>query len=93
MKNNFKTEPSSYLYQEDKCHVYFLEDKNIYSKNEVYSLAKNDISKEKINCNEGENRIFYKKIWSESKIDMATFIGVCYIKENSNTHCITVREN
>lgn len=93
IKNNFKTEPSSYLYQEGKCHIYFLEDKNIYSNNEIYSFAKSDIPKEKINCNEGEKRIFYKKTWSKSKIDKATFIGVCYIKDNGNTHCITVREN
>lgn len=93
INNRFRAEPNSYLYQEGKCHVYLLEDKNIYSRDEIESFAKSDIAKEKINCDDGEKHIFYKKNWSASKIDKATFIGVCYIKDNGNNNCITLREN
>ncbi|QPT11987.1 winged helix-turn-helix domain-containing protein [Serratia rubidaea] len=86
------SEPYSYLFTLGGCEVYSLDYKNAYSKKTLIAMAKQDIAREKLDCQHIKNVIFYKKMWAEDKFNEVTFMGICSVTTTEKyERCFTIK--
>lgn len=82
-----------HLYTFENCNVLSLDDRRIYSNNDLIALAKHDLANANIDCSITKKDIFYMKTISQDKLYPSTFIAVCNVSfSGTHSHCQNIKK-
>ena len=92
-KSSLQSVMPLHLYTFENCNVLSLDDRRIYSNNDLIALAKHDLANEKIDCSITKKDIFYMKTASQDKLYPSTFIAVCNVSlRGIHSHCQNIKK-